>query len=104
MFVCCFFFRVIVRVGSGKKKKEKRNEGVDPQIDLSSTIIVSRDYNDLGVVPQIDLSSTIIVSRDYNDINLFLPLTACPSLVAVRSTVIKIALWNDPWSCYCCYC
>ena len=30
-----------------------------------------------GVVPQIDLSSTIIVNRCYNDINLFLRLTAC---------------------------
>ena len=42
-------------------------QGVVPQSDLSSTIIVSRCYN--------DLSSTIIVSRCYND--LFLRLTVC---------------------------
>ena len=33
--------------------------------------------NILGVVPQSDLSSTIIVSRCYNDLNFFLRLTAC---------------------------
>ena len=32
---------------------------------------------DLGVVPQSDLSSTIIVSRCYNDLNFILRLTAC---------------------------
>ena len=31
----------------------------------------------LGVVSQSDLSSTIIVSRYYNDLNFFLRLTAC---------------------------
>ena len=33
--------------------------------------------NILWVVPQSDLSSTIIVSRCYNDLNFFLRLTAC---------------------------
>ena len=53
--------------------------GVVPQSDLSSTIIVRRCYNDLGVIQQSDLSSTIIVSRCYNDLNFFLRLTACPT-------------------------
>ena len=35
------------------------------------------DLMSKGVIPQSDLSSTIIVSRCYNDLNFFLRLTAC---------------------------
>ena len=38
------------------------------QGDLSSTVIVSRCYNELWVVPQSDLSSTVIVRWCYNEL------------------------------------
>ena len=42
----------------------------------------------LGVVPQSDLSSTIIISRCYNDLNFFLRLAACSTKRSYRTVII----------------
>ena len=40
------------------------------------------------VVPQSDLSSTIIISRCYNDVNVFLQLTACSTKIPYLTVII----------------
>ena len=41
-----------------------------------------------GLVPQSDLSSTIIVSRFYNDLNVFLQMRACSTKIPYLTVII----------------
>ena len=73
-------------------------QGVVPQSDLSSTIIVSRCYNDLSstiIVSRCynDLSSTIIVRRCYNDLSSTIIISRCYN--DLSSTIIVSRCYND---------